>query len=74
LICIQEMLFTNEVAIPHPDLSKLWLRAVLYLLSAVIFCLLEVEQKLDLPKVAPERLYMILHLFNLSMQVIGLAD
>jgi hypothetical protein len=68
------MLFTNEVAIPHPDLSKLWLRAVLYLLSAVIFCLLEVEQKLDLPKVAPERLYMILHLFNLSMQVIGLAD
>lgn len=51
---MKDSLFTKELSVFYPDLSEFRFRAIFYLFCAVILCLFEVEEKLNLAKVTPQ--------------------
>ena len=71
---MEQALLTEELSIFYPDFSELGLGTVLYLFRTVILSLLEVKQQFYLSEASPEQFQMVLHLLDLSEEVVGFAN
>lgn len=66
---MEDFFSTDEVAVLDPNLPKLQLRTIFYLFDAVVFGFFEVKKQLNLTKLFPFLLDLLLQYFCLLMQL-----